>query len=176
MDIGALLLLTAVMLITGLFISHPFLKNRRVTVASAKERELSTLLADRDRLIIALQDLDFDYTLGKIPSEDYPDMRTGLIQHAADVLRKLDKFQIGPSTPGNAEDRIEAVIAARRVNATQKSASSGPDALQADDNMEGLIAARKATRKEKSAGFCAGCGKAVLRSDRFCPHCGKPVS
>jgi NADH pyrophosphatase NudC (nudix superfamily) len=173
MDIGAILLLLAVMLVTGVFVIQPFLKSRRPRAISAEEHELSALMAERDRLITAVQELDFDYTLGKIPSEDYPAMRVRLIQNAADVLRNLDTLQAAQSTPADAE---EALIAARRADKLKKSALSERGVLQADDDVEALIASRKAARKEKSAGFCAKCGKAILRSDRFCPHCGKPIN
>src|SRR5258706_9498785 len=134
-------------------------------------------MAERDRMITALKELDFDHTLGKIPSEDYPTIRPGLMQHAAEVLRKLDTFQTYQSVPADVESRIEAVIAARRADAAVgKTASPGPDGFESDDDLETLIASRKAARKEKSAGFCTQCGKAIQRSDRFCPHCGKRIN
>jgi hypothetical protein len=175
MDTGAIFLLLAVMFIAGLFVSRPLLNSRRVRLVSSKEQELSALMAERDRLITTLQELDFDHALGKIPAEDYPAMRSALVQRAADVLRALDTFQASQPAPA-AKDRIEDAIAARRADVTQKPVQPGPDALKLDDDVENLIAARKASRKEKSAGFCSKCGKAVLRSDRFCPHCGKPIN
>jgi len=174
MDIGAIFLLLAVILVTGLFVARPFLQSRRLTVVSADEKELSSLMAERERLITALQELDFDNTLGKIPTEDYPTMRAELMQRAADVLYKLDALQAGQSAPTDAESRVEAAIAVRRADAAaQKSASSE---AESEDEMETLIASRKAARKEKSAGFCPKCGKSILRSDRFCPHCGKQIN
>ncbi len=177
MDTGAIFLLFAVIIVAGLFIARPFLESRRVRAVSAEDQELSTLMAERDRLIMALQELDFDHTLGKIPAEDYPTMRAGLMQHAAEVLHKLDMSQTHPSTPADAESRIEAVIAARRADAAvEKSVSPESAASESDDDLETLIASRKAARKEKSAGFCTQCGKAIQRSDRFCPHCGKRLN
>ncbi|MGC1374838.1 MAG: zinc ribbon domain-containing protein [Anaerolineales bacterium] len=175
MDTGSILLLLAVLLLAALFVARPFLENRRAAAVSAEEQQLSSLMAERDRLITTLQELDFDQTLGKIPADDYPTMRAELMQQAANVLRKLDTFQASQSAPvdADAESRIEAVIAARRADAAARSPSSR---LESDDALEGLIASRKAARKEKSAGFCPKCGKAVLRSDRFCPNCGQPIN
>ena len=172
MEIGSVLLLLAVFVLAAAFVARPFLENRRMAPVSADEQELSALMAERDRLITTLQELDFDQPLGKIPAEDYPAMRAELLQRAADVLRKLDAFQAAQSAPGDAESRIEAVIAARRADAAAQSASPS---IESDDALEEMIASRKAARKEKSAGFCPKCGKAILRSDRFCPHCGKPI-
>ncbi len=173
MEPGSIFLLLAVLVLTGLFVARPFFEDRRKLAVSGEEQELSSLMAERDRLIMTLQELDFDQTLGKIPADDYPAMRAELMQHAAGVLRKLDAFQATSSAPVDAESRLEAVIAARRADAA---ASSASPSLESDDALEELIASRKAARKEKSAGFCAKCGKAILRSDRFCPHCGKPIN
>lgn len=170
MEIGAILLLLAVLILTVLFVSRPFFSGRRMQAVSSEEHEVSSLMAERDRLITTLQELDFDYTLGKIPAEDYPNMRAVLLNRAAEVLRGLDALQAGSSANGAAEDRIEAVIAARRADA----AARKPGAAS-DDEIEELIASRKSARREKPAGFCPKCGKPILRSDRFCPHCGTSI-
>jgi len=173
MEIGAIFLLLAVCVFVILFVARPFMERRRTTTVSAEEQELSSLMAERDRLITALQELDFDHALGKIPSDDYPAMRSGLLQHASDVLRHLDAFQPQSVASTDAESRVEAVIAARRADAAiQKSDKRDVS----DDDLEDLVASRRAARKEKSAGFCPKCGKPVLRTDRFCPHCGKSIN
>lgn len=176
MEIGAILLILALFLLVAFFVAQPFLERRTVKLVSAEEHQRSTLMAERDRLIGALQELDFDHTLGKIPAEDYPLMRAELLQHAADVLRQLDELapQAGKESRASAaEERVEAAVAARRADAAvgQKPAS----AVVEDDDIEELIAARRAARKEKTAGFCSKCGKPLMKSDKFCPACGKPI-
>jgi len=171
MDIGAILLFLAVLVVTVLFIARPFLEKRQPAVA-AGGHELSALLAERDSIITALQELDFDNSLGKIPAEDYPQQRAVLLQHGAEVLRKIDRLSPKTAPSGDAEKRIEAAIAARRADsAVQVSQSSG----DVDDDLESLIAARRSERKEKSSGFCSNCGRPILASDRFCPKCGKVI-
>jgi len=173
MDIGAIFLLLAVLLLAALFVARPFMERRRIMTVSAEEQELSSLMAERDRLITALQELDFDHALEKIPSEDYPGMRASLLQRASDVLRRLDALQPQDAVSTDAESRVEAVIAARRADA----AVQKPDKREvSDEDLEELLAARRAARKEKSGGFCPKCGKPVLRTDRFCPHCGKSIN
>jgi NADH pyrophosphatase NudC (nudix superfamily) len=174
MDIGAIFLLLAVCLLTALFVARPFLERRRMVTVSAEEQELSTLMAERDRLLTALQELDFDQTLGKIPAEDYPSMRATLLQRASDVLRQLDLLQPQKGIKGDVESRVEAVIAARRADAAVQKMDKTEAAIS-DEDLEELVASRRSARKEKSAGFCPKCGKPVLRSDRFCPHCGKSI-
>ncbi len=179
MEPGAIFLILAVFVLVGLFVSRPFIESRRAYAISAQEHEISHLLAERDSLITALQELDFDHVLGKIPAEDYPNMRAALLTHAADVLRHIDKLQPQKTAAADAESRVEAAIAARRADASAKkpqAAASVPvPPREAEDDLEDLIAARRAQRKEKSGGFCPNCGKPVLRSDRFCPSCGKAV-
>lgn len=170
MEAGAIFLTLAVLILVGLFVSQPFLAGRRAYAVSTQEHDLSHWLAERDRLITALQELDFDHVLGKIPPEDYPNMRSALLMQAAEVLRRIDALQPQSQSALDAESRIEAAVAARRADAARNAQPT-----LSDDDLEARIAARCAERKEKSGGFCSSCGKPVLRSDRFCPSCGKAV-
>jgi NADH pyrophosphatase NudC (nudix superfamily) len=127
-------------------------------------------MAERDRVINSLQELDFDFKLGKIPEEDYPTQRTSLLQKGADLLRKIDTIAPQPVSVQDADTRIERAIAARRADASV----NRPEPT--DDDLESMIQARRKGRKEKSSGFCPKCGKPVMVSDRFCPSCGKSLA
>jgi len=168
MQIAAILLTFGVIILVGLFLYAPFLERhaRRVT---EEELELSTLLAERDRVISSLQELDFDFKLDKIPAEDYPVQRAVLLQKGADILRKIDSFSQKTESQKDTESRIEKAVASRRADA-----SSEPNDVS-DDELESLIAERRRSHKEKSAGFCPNCGKPVMASDKFCPSCGKAL-
>lgn len=169
MQIGSIFLVLAVILIVGLYISQPFL-HRRGRKLTAEAHEISALMAERDRVVNALQELDFDFNLKKIPAEDYPAQRAELLQKGADILKKLDVLAPSSNGKGSATDRVESAAAARRADTS--ASTTGRD----DDDVEALIAARRSARKEKSAGFCPRCGKPVLAADRFCPHCGKSIN
>jgi NADH pyrophosphatase NudC (nudix superfamily) len=160
MEIGAIFLVLAVFLLVGLYVAQPFF-GPRGRETEGETHKLSALMAERDRVVNALQELDFDFALHKIPAEDYPVQRAELLQKGAAVLKQLDALTPNsyPAPNGKAADKIESAIAARN-----------------DDEIEALIAARRKTRKVKSGGFCPRCGKPILASDRFCPHCGKSVS
>jgi len=168
MDLGAIFLLLAVLLLVALFVSQPL--GRRQSHLSEAEHTLSALLAERDRLLNSLEDLDFDYGLGKVPAERYPDQRAALVQRGAELLRQIDALTPRPAAAGRPDDRLEAAISARR--GIVKPASPG----LSNEDLEDVIAKRRVGRRDKAAGFCPQCGRPVLKSDRFCPSCGRPLA
>jgi len=171
MDIGAIFFILAVVVLVGMYVGQPYIQ-RRGRRATQEDHEYSALMAEYDRVVNTLQELDFDNSLGKVPSEDYPRQRAELLTKGAELLRKLDAMQ--PQKSGkDAESRLEAAVASRRADA---SATASTAAALTDDDLESMIATRRKTRKEKSAGFCPKCGKPILISDRFCPSCGKAIN
>ena len=170
MEIGAIFFTLAVVTLVGMYVGQPYIK-RRGRRATQEDHEYSTLMAEYDRAVNTLQELDFDNALGKVPAEHYPRQRAELLAKGADLLRKLDAMQ--PQKSGHdAEGRMEAAVASRRADA----AATGSATVLDDDELESIIAARRKTRKEKSAGFCPKCGKPIQISDRFCPSCGKATN
>ena len=157
--------------LVGLFIGRPFLERKAVPI-SLEDRQVSSLLAERDRILNALQELDFDFTLGKIPELEYPGQRSMLLQRGADILRQLDSLR-PENSQEDAEMRLEAVIAARRADLRMApNGGSGRVLYTPDDDLETVIANRRRQHKEKTGGFCPQCGRPVQKSDRFCPKCG----
>src|SRR5512138_685580 len=168
MQITAIFFTLAILILVAIYLYAPFME-RRARRVTQEEHELSTLMAERDRVINSLQELDFDYKLGKVPEEEYPTQRATLLQKGADVLRQIDAMAPQPVSVQNADERIEKAIAARRADAS----AVKPEI--SDDDLESIIAARHKSHKEKSSGFCPKCGKPVMVSDRFCPSCGKSL-
>jgi len=166
MQIVSIFFTLGILILVGIFLYAPFLERRarRVTV---EEHETSTLLAERERVLNSLQELESDYQLGKVPDEDYPTQRANLLQKGADVLRKLD--DLAPQAKLDDKDvKIERALASRRQKTSGKKIT--------DDDIESMISSRRKGRKSKSAGFCPKCGKPVMASDKFCPSCGKALS
>jgi hypothetical protein len=160
MDLVAILFLIALLLTVALYLATPLIDNRS-HAAAQETQEVSSLLAEQERLLNALQELDFDYQLGKIPEEDYPPQRDDLLRKGADVLKQLDA--LAPSRP---------------PAKTLQSGGYAPElnAQLSDDDIESMLASRRKARKTKSAGFCPRCGKSVLVTDQFCPSCGKALT
>ena len=169
MQLTAIFFTLAILILVAIYLYAPFME-RRARRVTEEEHELSSLMAERDRVINSLQELDFDFKLGKIPDEDYPTQRSSLLQKGADILRKIDSIAPQATSVQDADARIEKAIAARRADA----AISQPEI--SDDELESMIVARRKAHKEKSSGFCPKCGKPVMVSDRFCPSCGKSLS
>jgi rubrerythrin len=169
MELTAIFFSLAVLTLVGVYLYAPFMEGRARRVTE-EEHELSTLMAERDRVINSLQELDFDYKLGKIPEEDYPTQRAGLLQRGAEILKKIDSLAPQPAATQDTEARLERAIAARRADAAMSRIEV------ADDELEAMISSRRKGRKEKSAGFCPRCGKPIMVTDRFCPSCGKSLA
>ncbi len=164
-ETGALFLILALALLVGMFISRPFLVLEDEPEPGDPEGQPQpgdpvrfTLLAERERLLSTLQELDFDYNLGKIPAEDYPPQRAALAHAAAEALRKLDELTPA-SIPYQAPAPPEPVVVE-----------------PPDEALELAIAAHRRNRSEKAIGFCPRCGKPVKKSDKFCSRCGMPIT
>ena len=158
----AILLLLLVLAFIVLFVTRPFFKRQRAR-ATESSHEYSSLLAERERLLTAIQELDFDQALGKIPAEDYPAQRSALLQKGVEVLRQLDVLTPIATNPAGGKELPSDTLT-----------KSGT--LLTNDDLEDLLAKRRSARKEKTAGFCPKCGKPVLQSDVFCPACGNTLS
>jgi hypothetical protein len=169
MQLTAIFFTLAILILVAIYLYAPFM-DRRARRVTEEEHELSALMAERDRVINSLQELDFDFKLGKIPDEDYPAQRAGLLQKGADILRRIDSLAPQITSEQDADARIEKAITARRADASVVKPEIS------DDDLESMIAARRRGRREKSSGFCPKCGKPVMVSDRFCPSCGKSLS
>lgn len=169
MDIGSILLILTVLVPVVLFIARPLME-RSATEVTAEEHQISALLAERDRILNAIQELDFDHILAKISDEDYHGQRASLMHAGAEVLRQIDEFE-GEHVESQVDDRLEAAIAARKTALTR------PDP---NDELEILIASRRRHQKEngkpKTGGFCPQCGNCVQESDKFCPKCGHSLA
>lgn len=169
MDLGAIFLLLAVIILVGLFVVQPL--SARQHRRAGTGQVLSALLAEQDRLLSTLQELDFDHALGKIPAEEYPGQRSRLVERTAEVLRQLDV--LAPDRTERQSDREHPGASAP----ARPGATAPRKAMPAvsDEELENLIARRRDARQGKLAGFCPQCGKPVQPSDAFCSACGKPL-
>jgi hypothetical protein len=178
MDIGSIFLILALLIPVAIYISRPFMEHS-YTSGNHPENDISNLLAERDQVVATIQELDDDYNLGKIPSENYPTQRLTLLQNGAEILRKIDDQQLAPANM-TAEDRLEAAIVAHRLfldtnhSPVRKNGNAVPPVP--DDDLEQRIASRRRSMQGKAGGFCPKCGRPVQEADRFCPRCGATLA
>ncbi len=145
MDLGSILIILALVLLAAAFIARPLAEHKSASIAEG-DRRLSTLQAERDRVLDTLQESDMDYTMGKVLEEDYQIQRASLLARGAEILKAIDK--------------MEAVAVE----------SSSEMDLEAE--LEAAVARLRSVQRGTSGGFCGACGGAVVASDSFCSHCG----
>jgi hypothetical protein len=108
METTAILLILTVLLLTAAFIGRPFyIKDARYTrklnpadgaVKDKLDHIHSSLLAEKERILASIQELEFDFSLHKVPEDLYPVQRAELLQQAAGLLKELEEMGITPET------------------------------------------------------------------------------
>ena len=163
MDIGSILLMVALVVLVGAYIASPLRIGAKIAKHPEINIEVSELLAERERVLETLTELDFDNELGKIPDGLYPMQREALVKRGAAVLRLLDEIQ-SAETESETDTPLDLVLEYNQ-----------------DDPGEALIAARRITRtaiiakKDTNQKYCANCGAKIQLGDKFCPDCGQKL-
>lgn len=145
MDIGSILIGLALLLVVGAYIGMPILSKTGKAV-TVEDRQLSELQAKRDRILNRVQELDMDFTMGKILEADYKLERQSLMKQGAEVLKNIDAL-IG-STPSAAEG------------------------VRTGDEIEAAVARLRGKPISPTGIFCPSCGAGVQEGDAFCVRCG----
>ena len=153
MDLGSIFLILGLAVLVALFIFRPFVEisEKKALVdasvpVSEDDQKRSILLAERDRVLRSIQELDFDNTLGKIPEEDFPLQRSNLLARASRIFKALEEMD-GVEPAEDHAEKVEAVIAERRSDGKKNRS-------QKELDIEAMITARKRETKKKTAGFC----------------------
>jgi len=147
MDLGSIFLGLALALLVAVVLIRPFFEHSAFSV-SEQDRELSAYQAERDRILNRLQELDMDFSMGKVLEADYETERRALMQEGAGVLRQIDQLQHAPG--------------------------AGGDELSLDDRIEAEVANARAS-SPAGAGFCPSCGSPIQAGDLFCTRCGQAL-
>jgi hypothetical protein len=83
----------AVLVVAWPFLREPLATDDRLDAPTAREAQLLELLAERDRVLGALKELEFDHRTGKIGDEDYGSQIGPLRRSAATALRAIDRYR-----------------------------------------------------------------------------------
>ncbi len=101
----AILLALGIALAVVVYITLPFLREPgrfRREQETHTSAELQDLLAEKETIYAAIQELEFDYKSGKLSTEDHAGLRARQEERAARVLQQIDALQ----TPPAAKSRI----------------------------------------------------------------------
>jgi hypothetical protein len=90
--LGVLVAAGAVLLVAWPFLREPVTDDDRLDAPSAGEAHRLELLDERDRVLAALKELEFDHRTGKIGDDDYRSQIGPLRRSAAAALRAIDRY------------------------------------------------------------------------------------
>ena len=114
---GSLLLILALLVLVGLVIAQPLMTRKQGSTPQSSKA--SQWLAERERALNALLELDFDLELGKVPEDIYAEQRRRLAAQAAAAMQALDELgftaeQVAGDPSSLSDDELEALLAARK--------------------------------------------------------------
>lgn len=148
MEFGSVLIVIFIFLLSGLYILRPFLVSTD-TGGRAGSTLRDSLVAERERLLLAIEELDLEFELNKISPDENTRNRENLLIEAAAVIKELDNLP-------------------KSKAATKKKAAPVRD----DENLEKMIADRRKQLKGEKSLKCPHCGEAVEKGGQFCSNCG----
>ena len=183
MEIIVALMGLALVVAVAVYIAAPFTARPR-EIAAPEESSRDRLLAERNTVLTAIRDLDFDFQTGKLLEEDYRTVREKYAVRGVAILKELDTLpepNRQPVVPARRQkaatmDEIEAAVQARR-RATSQAIGRAAE----DDDIEAAIRARRQSARrnpqsEIQAMQCPVCGKPVDSIDKFCAKCGAALN
>lgn len=147
MTLLSFIIVLFVFIMAGLIVVRPF-QGSDAGKISRTAGLYDSLLAERERLLSAIEELDLDLELKKVSTSQHAQARAGLLSQAADVLRDLDKI----SKPKTGKKKAVKV--------------------RSDDELEKMIRDRRKKLQEQKTIFCKSCGNPIAADDQFCSHCG----
>jgi hypothetical protein len=158
MQISSILIGLLMFGVSVAYVMLPFRQKRQK--AGSPLRNSNRLPDQREVVLAALRDLDFDFKTGKVGEEDYRPLREQLLAEAAQHMEEEE--QVG--------DRLEQMIQARRTGKRQGNVCPRCEVP--------VRAGQRFCSKcgcELSAELCPSCGKKIQSGDLFCSSCGNQI-
>ncbi|TFG49814.1 MAG: zinc-ribbon domain-containing protein [Anaerolineales bacterium] len=149
MTFSSLIIVLFIFILAGVIIIKPFLDTSN-KFGGTGSGVYDSLLAERERLLSSIEELDLDLELSKISPREHGESRDQLLSEAAEVLRKLDK------NPQKGQAKKKTPLAAR-----------------GEDDLDKLIKARRNELQAEKSKICVNCGKPLQEGAKFCSHCGR---
>jgi len=151
MEFSSILIVIFIFILSGIFVLRPFFVDEKTSGRAGSSR-IDSMMAEKERLLLAIEELDQEFELEKISEEEHNRNRDILLSEAADVINQLDKLQ--------------------KPSSSRKKAVQQP---KADDDLERLINERRLQLKNEKSLNCPKCGKTIGEGAQFCSHCGEAL-
>lgn len=163
MNPGSILIGLALLIATIPWVINPLLKKERRRT-DFRDSEPALEGDQHTQGLMALRDLEFDHSTGKVSEEDYLSLRAKLLTQIAAALE----------TRAENNDRLDAqleekILARRKNKLAARTCDQCGDALEASDHFCRSCGAPVDTS-------CSNCGCKIKASDHFCSACGAPLS
>lgn len=140
------------------YIILPFQQKRQKTNIALKHS--NELPVQREAILAALRDLDFDFKTGKISEKDYQPLRAQLLAEAAQFIEAEKK----------GDEQLEQMIQSQRKVKRQENKCPHCEAP--------VWAGQRFCSKcgfELNTELCPSCGKKIQSRDLFCSSCGYQI-
>jgi hypothetical protein len=146
---------------------------RDTTVAAAGAKHLRE---ERRRLLRAINELKFDYEMGKLSEADYKAVRHGYELRAVEVMRDLDDAaELHPELRRELQARGLSMPPATDSRRDEGRFARVPPA--SGGRVEGDVDAPTPERADEGkTRACAACKGQNDRDAKFCKHCGKELA
>jgi hypothetical protein len=164
MTIAALAFLGTV--VTVLVLQPVFKRAARTPAVQPKSGsadELQQLSDQKERLLTALKDLEFEHNAGKLSDADYQRVKADDMAQLATIMTRMDQLT------------GEKVITSQPLDKAQKAATPLTcPACQHENPLEAKFCLDCGNRLETSVN-CPACGKTLPAEARFCMDCGGKI-
>ena len=158
MEITSIIVGVGLFAVSIVYVILPFRQKRLKTTSTLDAR--ASQKGQRDAVLSALRELDFDFRTGKISEEDYTPLRTQLMVEAAQYIETEEKES----------EQLEALIRTRRATQKQGLKCEHCDApIRAGQRF--CSTCGSAINYEQ----CPSCGKKIQTGDLFCSACGNKI-
>ncbi|MGB7292303.1 MAG: zinc ribbon domain-containing protein [Thermodesulfobacteriota bacterium] len=166
-----IIILLAIVILTAVFITLPFFRKNTEVENPIEQKsnpienpaliELKKLTSEKELLYTALNDIEFDYGLGKLSREDYDELKREYQAKAVSVLKEIDEISKGLHST-ELEDELE-----KEITAIRKSKSHDENEIEDE-----ILKARKQHNDKNRYLTCINCGRQYSAGDLFCSRCG----
>jgi hypothetical protein len=153
MEIQTIFLLIGITILVLVYMLKPLVSKN--LIVSSNNSEYSQLIAERERIINILKELDFDQKLGKIPDDDYVSQRAELVSRGGILMEKIDLLTKSKKPSAEKRNDISPL---------------------SDKDIERMLEKRRAQKSSAGLNLCPECSKPILPADRFCPGCGNKLT